>query len=162
MARIEIQTDIEIDDYELDKRVIEEAADRLLDQLDLTARYGGTVPDLIQEKLSEIVSERIEAMLDKPVIRVDRFGDQIPGTKTFRDTFADAAETFLEDRVDNHGRKASGFGSLSRLEYLIRQVGVSAMDHECRKVAKQFKDALNAKATAAITKVVAEQVKRAS
>lgn len=160
---INIQTTVDVDDYEIDKRVIEEAADRLLSQLDLTARYGGVVPELIQKKLEEIVSQRVEAMLDKEIVQVDRFGDQVRGPKkTFREVFADTAESFLTERVDSNGRKSTGIATMQRLEWLIRQTGTASMEQECRKVAKQFKEELEKKATAAITKVVAEQVKRAN
>lgn len=164
MARLDVTAQIDIDDENLDKKVIEAAAAQLLSQLSMTARYGGTVVDMINDKLSEIVAARVEAMLDREITQVDRFGDAVPGPKkTFRDVFADTAEKFLESRVDNQGRPTtdSFYSKNTRLEYLLSSLGLSKMETECRKVAEQFKAQLQARATQAITAVVAEHVKKA-
>ncbi len=163
MARIDVSTFVEIDDHDLDERIIHAAAEHLLTEVSMTARYGGAVVDLINARLSEIVGERVEQMLDKEVTVVDRFGDPKPGPrKTFRDVFADTAENFLEGRVNSDGRPldGGGYSSISRLEYLIRKTSTSSMEHECRVVAKQFKDELQARAKKALAAVVAEHVKK--
>lgn len=162
MSEINVSATLEIDDHELDERIIHAAAEQLLSQISLTSRYGGAVPDLIQAKLSEIVSERITAMLDKPVVQVDRWGDQVKGTpKTFRDVFADTADGYLAARVNNDGRPAEGgYHTISRLEWLIRQVGATHLEQECRNVAAQFKKELQEKAKQALALVVAEQVQK--
>lgn len=164
MAKLDVTAQIDIDDENLDKQVIEAAAAQLLAQISLTARYGGTVPDIINAKLSEIVTARVEAMLDREIAQVDRHGSILPGPKkTFRDVFADTAEKFLESRVDNEGRTTgdSFYSKNTRLEWLLSQHGLSNMKAECAKVAAQFKVELQARATQAITAVVAEHVKKA-
>jgi len=163
MLTIDINTSIDIDADDLDKAIIGAAAENLLAQVNLTGRYGGEVPALIQAKLSEIVGARIEAMLDREVTQVDRYGGIVPGPKkTFRDVFADQAEAYLTERVDSQGRVGTGeYGRIPRLEYLIRQVGASTYETLCRQVGEQFKAALKEKAQAALASVVAQHVKTA-
>lgn len=165
MAKIEVSAEIEIYEEDLDDRLLRAAAEALLTQVNLSGRYGGKVVETIDQKLAEIVAERVEAMLDRKITQVDRFGDVLPGTqKAFREIFADQAEKFLEQRVNSDGRTVeSGWGtsSQSRLEYLLRKTGTEHMEHTCRQVAEQFKAELKERATKAIAAVVAEHVKRA-
>ena len=159
MTKIDISTQIELDDHELDERIVEAAAEQLLSQVNLTSRYGGAVVDQINAKLAEIVAARVEAMLDKEVAQVDRFGDLLPGKKTFREIFADQADAYLTERVNSDGRAASGgHGSIPRMEWLMRQVGAHSYEQMCRQVGEQFKKELQEKAKAALASVVASHV----
>ena len=84
MAKVSITADVEVYEENLDERIISAAAEQLLGQLELTARYGGRVAALIEEKLSEIAAARIEQMLDREVTQVDRWGEVVSGPrKTF-------------------------------------------------------------------------------
>jgi hypothetical protein len=160
---IRIETSIPFDDEQLDKAIIDAAASNLLSQLNLSGRFGGKVPELIDAKLTEIVTARVMDMLDREISQVDRFGSIVSGPKkTFREVFADNAEAYLTARVDRNSGKPStdGYSSISRFEFLIAQTGLSSMEHECRKIAATFKSELQEKAKAALSAVVAEQVRK--
>lgn len=166
MAKVAVSAEIEIYEDDLDERLLRAAAEQLLSQLNLSARYGGEVVQQIDAKLAEIVADRVESMLDREVTQVDRFGDVLPGAKkTFREVFADQAEKFLEQRVNSDGRAVEGgwnSGSQSRLEFLLRKTSLDRMEYECREVAQKFKAELKERAAAAISSVVAEHVQRAT
>lgn len=161
MASITVQAEIDLDDEQLDGRVINAAAAQLLNQISLTSRYGGTVSDIITSKLEEIVAGRVEELLDKEISQVDRYGDLIKGpNKTFREVFAERAEAFLTERVDSTGRVSTEFHfSKPRLERLLGEASLHNMEAECRKVATEFKAQLQERAKAALSKVVAEHIK---
>jgi hypothetical protein len=160
---LQIATTIPFDDEQLDKAIIDAAAAQLLGQVNLSGRFGGKIPEVIEAKLTEIVTARVEAMMDREIAQVDRFGAIVTGPKkTFREVFADTAEAYLTARVDRSSGKSTtdGYSSVPRLEYLIAQHGLSAMEHEFRKIAAEFKSQLQEKAKAALSAVVAEQVKK--
>lgn len=159
---IEVSTTITVDDYEIDQRILQAAGEALIRQTNMSARYGGAVEDAITAALTKIVSAKVDELLSKPVAQFDRYGDEKVPPKPFKEIVADRAESFLTERVEvNTGRLSVGSysGGISRLEYLLREAGAGQFDAECRKVAKEFKDALQAKARDALTAVIAQHVK---
>lgn len=158
--KIEIQSEVEIDDEDLDNQIIEAAAASLLGQLSLSVRYGESgVREKIQEKIDEILEDRIAAALDREVRAVDRFGIPVEGKEptTLAEMVAEAADEALTQTVNQSGKaeKKTAYNyAVPRLQYLLSRVACQEVSLAAEKAARE----VNAAAKAAVEDDVAKAI----
>jgi len=140
---------MELDQKALERAIVADVSDRLIEECDLSGRVEREVDRRIDrmfdETLNDVVASAVrqvtEEGFDRPFQVRDRFGSVVGEETTIRKRLAEMVDGFWQQHVDNQGKpKEKTYGTITRAEWVLRE----SLGED---FAKQFKqEAVNAAA----------------
>ena len=113
----------------------------------------------IEERVSELITAKVDTVLCAPFQRVDRWGTAIGSPTTIKDLIADKTESYWKETVDRNG-KTDGYDRKPRHEWYSEKVMDEyyrkELEVEVKKLAEAMKkaipDTISKEISATITK----------
>ena len=150
--------DLGIDLEEIKERIVKDAARQIADTVG-----KGITHNLIlnaQNAVNLKVNEVIDEVLSQTFQPVNTWGEKTGEPTTIRALMEKSVSDWWNEKVDSSGRKSTYGTAMPRAEYFAKQVVAKQVDYNVSSEMKKIIDAGKEKVREAMSKAVAEQIKK--
>lgn len=153
---------IELDESHIMEQVIQEIADRLMNQYgadSLTKLVKKAVDADIQARLDETILLHMQSVISKPIQRFDTFGQPVGTPLSLEEIMRSGAERYLTEMTKSDGTiSTSQFDTnrKPRLMWAVERVAIEGLAAHINTEAKAIKAELQKKATAAAAQLLTQ------
>lgn len=158
MSKIDIQTTLEIDDYELDERIVRSAADSLLERFAIHQSREKAI-EAIDAAIAERAKAAVDKVFDAGFQPVDSLGNPRGERRPGEDYIADALASWLGDRVDRDGKLTKpSYAAFTRGEYLVKHFATHGLVTIAEKEIRALRESAKREISATIANTVVKSL----
>lgn len=153
---------IELDESHIMEQVIQEIADRLMNQYGtaaLAAVVKKAVDADIQTRLDETILVHTQNIISKPIQRFDTFGQPVGTPLSLEEIVRSGAERYLTEMTKHDGTISTSNYDTNRkprLMWAVERVAIEGLAAHINTEAKAIKAELQKKATAAAAQLLTQ------
>lgn len=157
MSEVKIETYIELDDYQLDERIVQSAGEQLIERASLSPVDATKA---LHAALAKHADERVTKILSAGIQPVDTFGQPKGDKVPVDEILTDAIKNWLNHKVNSRDGSPlkDRYGGITRGEFLLRKLAVEGIERMARKEVLSVREQAKKEIRDTIAKAVAEQL----
>lgn len=133
------------------ERIVKEVVDRIRDKaIKDVEKKAVRQMAIVEKSLNDAINKRMEEWLAGEVVITDKWGD-VKFEGTLDDMLKKRFDNFWSQQVDNNGDSFSGYGSVTRMQWLI--------DQRVANLSKKFTKDLASKVSRHVKETLTDQLK---
>lgn len=155
-----VSVDVELDNAD----VVEAAAKKLISTMsrEMRMELNKKVAEAVEKEITHRLRDVVDDIIRQPIQPRDAFGEPIGEAKSLRLTVHDEMRAAMETTVDIYGKvaqKSAYSNTMTRAQYLLRNILTNEIAQVCRTEAKALKEQAKNAVAEAVAKAVKDNIR---